>query len=167
MRWPRWARAVHAPARRAPRQIMIPNGNRRKRIENSMYDARPPYLSVCHISGVNSWGPVSRASSHTMSFSQKYQQLPTVDKDAGEQESLQRKDPRKRRFPLLVIAIIMIMCVSLPCVRMIRSRFWPACHSPQRTYSSLTKLPSHYTLPSGDKIPSVALGTVNCSSSRC
>ncbi|KAG1771927.1 NADP-dependent oxidoreductase domain-containing protein [Suillus placidus] len=93
-----------------------------------------------------------------MSFSQKYQQLPTVDKDAGEQESLQRKDPRKRRFPL-VIAIVIIMCASLPCARMIMSRrFWATCPVPQRNSSTLAKLPSHYTLPSGDKIPSVALG---------
>lgn len=31
-------------------------------------------------------------------------------------------------------------------------------------HRNLTALPSHYTLPSGDKIPSVALGTVNISS---
>jgi hypothetical protein len=107
-----------------------------------------------------------------MSFSQAaYQQLPTVDKDAGEQESLQRKCPRKRIFPLLrlAIAVILIMCVSVSCVRMIRSRgFWAACHGPQRNSSTLAKLPSHYTLPSGDNIPSVALGTalVTCSSRR-
>ncbi|KAG2118392.1 NADP-dependent oxidoreductase domain-containing protein [Suillus clintonianus] len=95
-----------------------------------------------------------------MSFSQGYQQLPIVDKDGGDQESLQRKDPRKRRFPLLrVVAIIIIMCATLPCVRMMRSRgFWATCHGPQRNSSTLAKLPSHYTLPSGDNIPSVALG---------
>lgn len=97
----------------------------------------------------------------SFSFSQGYQQLPTVDKDVGEQESLQRKGPRKSIFPLLRLtcAAIIIMCVSVPCVRMIRSRgFWAACHGPQRNFSTLAKLPSHYTLPSGDMIPSVALG---------
>lgn len=107
----------------------------------------------------------------SFSFSQGYQQLPTVDKDAGEQESLRRKGPRKSIFPLLrlTFAVIIIMCVSVPCVRMIRSRgFWATCHGAQRNSSTLAKLPSHYTLPSGDSIPSVALGTVlaTCSSSR-
>ncbi|KAG2127641.1 NADP-dependent oxidoreductase domain-containing protein [Suillus bovinus] len=93
-----------------------------------------------------------------MSFSQKYHPLPTVDKDAGEQESLQRRDPRKRRS-LLVIVVIIIMFTSLPFVHMIRSRgLWGACHGSQRNSSTLAKLPSHYTLPSGDNIPSVALG---------
>lgn len=97
----------------------------------------------------------------SFSFSQGYQQLPTVDKDAGEQESLRRKGPRKSIFPLLrlTFAVIIIMCVSVPCVRMIRSRgFWATCHGAQRNSSTLAKLPSHYTLPSGDSIPSVALG---------
>ncbi|KAG2054092.1 hypothetical protein BDR06DRAFT_955683 [Suillus hirtellus] len=94
-----------------------------------------------------------------MSFSQKYHQLPTFDKDAGEQESLQRRDPRKRRSPFLIIAIIMLLGLSIPCIRMARSRaFLSACNSPQRNTSTLASLPSHYTLPSGDKIPSVALG---------
>ncbi|KAG2133184.1 NADP-dependent oxidoreductase domain-containing protein [Suillus bovinus] len=93
-----------------------------------------------------------------MSFSQKYHPLLTVDKDTGEQESLQCRDPRKRRS-LLVIAVIIIMFTSLPFVHMIRSRgFWGACHGSQRNSSTLAKLPSHYTLPSGDNIPSVALG---------
>lgn len=95
-----------------------------------------------------------------MSFSQKYHQLPTFDKHAGEHESLQRKDPRRRRSPFLVIAIIMFLGASIPCIRMARSRaFLSACNSPQRNSSTLANLPSHYTLPSGDKIPSVALGT--------
>lgn len=97
----------------------------------------------------------------SFSFSQGYQQLPTVDKDAGEQESLRRKCPRKSIFPLLrlTFAVIIIMCVSVPCARMIRSRgFWATCHGPQRNSSTLAKLTSHYTLPSGDMIPSVALG---------
>ncbi|KAG2133220.1 NADP-dependent oxidoreductase domain-containing protein [Suillus bovinus] len=76
-----------------------------------------------------------------MSFSQKYHPLLTVDKGAGEQESLQCRDPRKRRS-LLVIAVIIIMFTSLPF----------------HNSSTLAKLPSHYTLPSGDNIPSVALG---------
>jgi hypothetical protein len=61
------------------------------------------------------------------------------------------------------------MCVSVPCARMIRSRgFWATCHVPQRNSSTLATLPSHYTLPSGDMIPSVALGTalVTCSLSH-
>ncbi|KAJ8583337.1 hypothetical protein M405DRAFT_875950 [Rhizopogon salebrosus TDB-379] len=93
-----------------------------------------------------------------MKFSQEYQQLPTFDKDTDERES-SRKDTRKRRFCLHAIAIIAIMWTSLSATRMIRSKgFWAACHGSQRNSSTLAQLPSHYTLPSGDKIPSVALG---------
>ncbi|OJA16396.1 hypothetical protein AZE42_08838 [Rhizopogon vesiculosus] len=93
-----------------------------------------------------------------MLFSQQYQQLPTVDKQTGERDSF-RKDTRKRGFCLRAIAIIAIMWASLTAARMFRSKgFWSACHGLQRNSSTLAQLPSHYTLPSGDKIPSVALG---------
>lgn len=93
-----------------------------------------------------------------MLFSQQYQQLPTVDKDTEERESF-HKDNRKRRFYLHAIATIAIMWASFTATRTITSKgFWAACRGSQRNSSTLAQLPSHYTLPSGDKIPSVALG---------
>lgn len=40
------------------------------------------------------------------------------------------------------------------------SRVWQACHGLQRNLTTGASLPSHYQLPSGDRIPAVALGTV-------
>ncbi|KIJ61080.1 hypothetical protein HYDPIDRAFT_97310 [Hydnomerulius pinastri MD-312] len=51
------------------------------------------------------------------------------------------------------------MYAAFSAARLARSRgFWTTCYGPQRNQSTLARLPSHYTLPSGDKIPSVALG---------
>ncbi|KAH7927674.1 Aldo/keto reductase [Leucogyrophana mollusca] len=51
------------------------------------------------------------------------------------------------------------MYAAYAAARLARSRgFWTTCYGPSRNSSTLTKLPSHYTLPSGDQIPSVALG---------
>ncbi|KAI0747587.1 NADP-dependent oxidoreductase domain-containing protein [Fomes fomentarius] len=39
-----------------------------------------------------------------------------------------------------------------------RMRLGTPCHTSYHNHSSIASLPTHYTLPSGDKIPSVALG---------
>jgi hypothetical protein len=97
-----------------------------------------------------------------MLFSQQYQQLPTVEKGTCERASF-RQDTRKRRVGICLrtIIIIAIMWSSFTATTRTISRikgFWAACQGPQRNSSTLAQLPSHYTLPSGDKIPSVALG---------
>ncbi|KAJ3525138.1 hypothetical protein NM688_g8450 [Phlebia brevispora] len=92
-----------------------------------------------------------------------YQLLPTTDGGKPD-EQLTRKIKREKIKKILfhVLAVSAIMVIAAQGLRaFIRSseRFLQyggkGCHGMQRNLSSL---PSHYSLPSGDKIPSVALG---------
>ncbi|KAF9235671.1 NADP-dependent oxidoreductase domain-containing protein [Melanogaster broomeanus] len=89
-----------------------------------------------------------------------YESLPTVEKDdGGEHYTQQRRASRNKRLILYVVTCLALMLTMVSAGRIARSRgFWMTCYGTQRNQSSLARLPSHYTLPSGDKIPSVALG---------
>jgi len=96
-----------------------------------------------------------------MAFPPRYEPIPTVDKDDEEEvyNNYRRFRPGKKRFFLYLISFAALMVASCVAVRLARSRgFWMTCYGPQKNQSNLAKLPSHYTLPSGDRIPSVALG---------
>ncbi|KAG9308474.1 hypothetical protein JVU11DRAFT_11816 [Chiua virens] len=95
-----------------------------------------------------------------MAFPPRYEPLPTVDKDDDDEPFVPRRKPFvKRRLAIYSVSFLLLMLASISAVRFARSRgFWATCYGPQRNQSSLAKLPSHYTLPSGDEIPSVALG---------
>jgi hypothetical protein len=93
-----------------------------------------------------------------MSYPPRYKFLPATDEQT-KGRSLGSARPKK--IILHILAIIAIMYATFSGVRYIsRSNLkfpkglW-GCHGAQRNLSSL---PSHYTLPSGDKVPSVALG---------
>ncbi|KAF8549525.1 hypothetical protein OG21DRAFT_1599113 [Imleria badia] len=95
-----------------------------------------------------------------MAFPPRYEPVPTVDRDnEGEPFTHRRKPLGKKRFVLYLISFVAFMVAAWYAVRLARSRgFWTTCYGPRRNQSNLAKLPSHYTLPSGDKIPTVALG---------
>ncbi|KIK91961.1 hypothetical protein PAXRUDRAFT_830404 [Paxillus rubicundulus Ve08.2h10] len=95
-----------------------------------------------------------------MAFPPQYEPLSTVDKDEeGEQYIHNRIPSRKKRLILYIVTIAVLMYASFSAARLARSRgFWITCYGPQRNQSTLSTLTSHYSLPSGDKIPSVALG---------
>jgi hypothetical protein len=95
-----------------------------------------------------------------MAFPPQYEPLSTVDQDEeGEQYTHKRIPSRKKRLILYIVTIAVLMYASFSAVRLARSRgFWMTCYGPQRNQSTLSTLASHYSLPSGDKIPSVALG---------
>src|SRR5882762_6353988 len=111
---------------------------------------------------------ITRISYHSsvlslnMNSPPRYKQLPTIREDEQTTTS-QGCNARKRKknifYILVLVATIYITFSGLR--RISRSNFGPpeepwACLGAQ---NNLLGLPSHYTLPSGDKIPSVALGT--------
>ncbi|KDQ49217.1 hypothetical protein JAAARDRAFT_43007 [Jaapia argillacea MUCL 33604] len=91
-----------------------------------------------------------------------YKRLP-VDEFDNEQpfKSTTTADKKRRIFHFITAAAIMVAIFSgLRHVSKSNSKFlWGSagCHG-RLNMSTASKLPSHYTLPSGDKIPSVALG---------
>lgn len=94
-----------------------------------------------------------------------YQLLPTAEEGDKTTEGLYQKLRREKTKRLLfhILAGCALMFLAIQGIRALarssgRSMTGPGCHGPHRNLSSL---PSHYTLPSGDEIPSVALGTVN------
>ena len=95
-----------------------------------------------------------------MAFPPRYEPVPTVDKDDEGELCTNRREPvRNKRLFLYLISLAALMFASCSAVRLARSRgFWMTCYGPRRNQSNLARLPSHYTLPSGNKIPSVALG---------
>ncbi|KAG8214832.1 NADP-dependent oxidoreductase domain-containing protein [Butyriboletus roseoflavus] len=95
-----------------------------------------------------------------MAFPPRYEPLSAVDKDDESEQFIHRRKPiGKKRFILYFLSSAALMCALFSATRLARSRgFWITCYGPQRNQSNLARLPSHYTLPSGDKIPSVALG---------
>lgn len=103
-----------------------------------------------------------------MSSAPSYKPLATSEDDSESDPELALRRVRTRRFKklafhLLAVAAIMYavfsgvkyLARSLPKMRMPGGA---PCNGPRRNLSSL---PEHFVLPSGDKIPSVALGTVN------
>jgi len=60
---------------------------------------------------------------------------------------------------VLVSFILIMVTVSLARHTTLGQRVLAACHRRPKSSPAANKLPTHYTLPSGDRIPSVALGT--------
>lgn len=103
-----------------------------------------------------------------------YKLLPSstdIDSDA-ERADIQDSQPRKQRtvkyILVKVLGALAIMYATftglrtltrLSVVRPLSMRPGVACHGLQRNMSKSASLPWHYQLPSGDRIPSVALGT--------
>ncbi|KAI9065994.1 hypothetical protein FKP32DRAFT_1756257 [Trametes sanguinea] len=93
-----------------------------------------------------------------------YKQLPQYDVDVEEQQRLNHRSTSSRSFKRVlfhILAISALMYMSFVGVRAVarsaklRMPIGAPCRGAQRNLSSL---PTHYTLPSGDKIPAVALG---------
>lgn len=98
-----------------------------------------------------------------------YKPLPTEDSDTGQVQQRvrrpQRPYNRKRALITHFATLAAVMVVTYFGVR------WLVCLTPKLrnskkcgicadTAHTPSSLPTHYTLPSGDKIPAVALGTV-------
>jgi hypothetical protein len=95
-----------------------------------------------------------------MNYPPRYKPLPTISED--ETTVFRARNARKQKKVIFhVLAIVTIMYAAFSGIRYVaRSNLGLAkglwgCHGAQR---NLSTLPSHYTLPSGDKIPTVALG---------
>ncbi|KAF7365614.1 Aldo-keto reductase [Mycena venus] len=83
----------------------------------------------------------------------RYEALPT-DVDGQQKTS---SSCSSRRSPLRIIAVFALMTLLFSGVRHVSRTGLPRCVG-GRMHRNLSSLPSHYTLPSGDKIPSIALG---------
>ncbi|KAF8133332.1 NADP-dependent oxidoreductase domain-containing protein, partial [Boletus edulis] len=91
-----------------------------------------------------------------MAFPPRYEPVPTNDE---EPLAHRRKPFGTKRLIIYILSFIALMYAAFSAARLARSRgFWMTCYGPRRNQSELARLPTHYTLPSGDKIPSVALG---------
>jgi hypothetical protein len=92
----------------------------------------------------------------------RYKQLPTISEDE-QTATFQGCNARKRKKNIFyILALVATIYVAFSGLRHI---FWSNFGFPEEPWAclgaqnNLSGLPSHYTLPSGDKIPSVALGT--------
>jgi len=95
-----------------------------------------------------------------MSYPPRYKPLPTIGED--ENTVFKARNTRKQKKVIFhVLAFVAIMYAAFSGVRYVSRSNWGlakglwGCHGAQRNLSSL---PSHFILPSGDKIPTVALG---------
>lgn len=104
--------------------------------------------------------------------SPRYRPLSQKESDVEHLGSKYRVEERQRKFLftwkrlLVVLAMSAVLqCAYLPVKHFTRRpttrrmRLGTPCHASHYNHSSIASLPTHYTLPSGDKIPSVALGT--------
>ena len=100
----------------------------------------------------------------------QYDLLPTGDDaKADEQRDKRIRHARLKRITFHVLVVLALMYAGYHGLRAFArssSQFLRAkpCHGAQR---NLSALPSHYTLPSGHKIPSVALGTAASAVRTC
>ena len=106
----------------------------------------------------------------------RYQPVDLKPKEdrVGENDYEQVDAPRKSRFTwkrlLVVLALAAIFQCTYLSVKHLSSshpttrpaRLGTPCRGKNHKQSSAASLPTHYTLPSGDKIPSVALGASPC-----
>ena len=102
----------------------------------------------------------------------RYQPVDLKPKEdrVGENDYEQVDAPRKSRFTwkrlLVVLAVAAVFQCTYLSVKHLNSshpttrpaRLGTPCRGKNHKQSSAASLPTHYTLPSGDKIPSVALG---------
>lgn len=97
----------------------------------------------------------------------RYKLLPQDDGDEEQQFGVTRAHNRHKRLLFHILAVAAVMYVSYLGIRAVarssKVRMGRPCHGGHRNLSSL---PSHYTLPSGDKIPSVALGEYSLMAGR-
>lgn len=98
-----------------------------------------------------------------------YNVLPTGELDKAVPSSTYPEPQKKaKNITIRILAAFAIMYAVTSGLRQI-SRSFPAglqwiakdCHGLHRNHSTITTLPTHYTLPSGDKIPAVALGKLS------
>jgi len=99
-----------------------------------------------------------------MSSRATYQPVPTNDDDKERGFGRFPISYKKKNIFCRILAVVFVMYIAMLGLRhlprSLQKSLWSStpCHGLQRNLSASTKLPSHYTLPSGDKIPSVALG---------
>ena len=76
--------------------------------------------------------------------------------------SAEHKQRTAKSILVKVLGAVAIMYATFSGLRALsRASFgkgWMSCHGAHRNLSNLTALPWHYQLPSGDRIPSIALG---------
>ena len=76
--------------------------------------------------------------------------------------SAEHKQRTAKSILVKVLGAVAIMYATFSGLRALsRASFgkgWMSCHGAHRNLSNLTALPWNYPLPSGDRIPSVALG---------
>ncbi len=112
----------------------------------SMFQAAAP-LPVTYALGLTEADPGGVSSRVRVTLS-----LPT---DAEGQQKACRS--HSKRTVLRIFAFFALMFVLFSGIRHVSRTARPRCTG-GRLHRNMTSLPSHYTLPSGDKIPSVALG---------
>jgi hypothetical protein len=85
-----------------------------------------------------------------------YHLLPSSDAEAHGTKS--RRCAELKRLAFKFIAVAAMISGAFAVLRFSRQFAAPCRNGAHRNHSTSRKLPSHYKLPSGDKIPSVALG---------
>lgn len=120
------------------------------------------WLSFCFVIVVINIAEPTMLSSSKFFSTARFQRLYN---DSIEQQSVYARKHRTLKSILLRFAgILAVMYLIFSGARAIvrpsfGGRLWAACHGTQRNMSSVNiTLPTHYQLPSGDKIPAVALG---------
>ena len=100
---------------------------------------------------------------------EEYELLPTADGDKARERLAKRLlHDRIKKILFRVLAAFAVMYFAIQGIRAFAKSsaqflHGPGCHGGM--HRNLSSLPSQYTLPSGNQIPSVALGTVNTSCS--
>lgn len=94
--------------------------------------------------------------------------LPFYYKPLATDENQEPPSPRKLRIIRIKKALFHIVTVVaigyasyLGTTALLRSAFMHHVHGPGCPHRNFTTLPIHLTLPSGDQIPTVALGTLH------
>jgi len=94
-------------------------------------------------------------------MSSAYSLLPTTDDPKLNDEQSVAKAARTRRIKKLLFNVLLVATMVFAGFHALRAFARSAerfLHTPPCHHRNLTSLPTHYALPSGDKIPSVALG---------
>ena len=97
-----------------------------------------------------------------------YEPLATGDDDKSLQHAQARAHTaRVKRILFTVLSLCAVMVAGFQGLRAIVRSSAGFLHTAPCAQRNLSSLPSHHTLPSGDKIPSVALGTAASSVMLC
>ena len=113
-------------------------------------------FSVCFICGF----PATTTTMPSVTGSARYELLPTSDTAKAQEElSSNIRKTHLKQILFRVLALAAIMFVAIQGIRSWAKSSARFSHKPcHGLHRNLSSLPSHYTLPSGDRIPSVALG---------